>query len=56
MLEESETESEGEPLLPTDEPFLAIRGKPGKRHTGFAFSGEAGHAPQITNPHFMKEE
>lgn len=24
-----------------------------RRHTGFAFSGEAGHAPQITDPGFF---
>ena len=23
-----------------------------RRHTGFAFSGEAGHSPQITDPNF----
>ena len=52
--EESETESETEKdtLLPHDEPLIAIRSHLRRAHTGFAFSGEAGHTPQITNPNF----
>ena len=49
---ESESETEKETLLPHDEPLIAIRSHLRRAHTGFAFSGEAGHAPQITNPNF----
>ena len=49
---ESDSETEKDTLLPHDEPLISIRRHLRRAHTGFAFSGEAGHTPQITNPNF----
>lgn len=48
--EDNEFLEEEEMPLSTYAPLLQ------RRHTGFAFSGEAGHVPQLTDPKFNQQK
>lgn len=46
---EAESDSDDNPLLGEQEKYSRYTGVLSRKHTGFAFSQEAGHAPQITD-------